>query len=160
VVAGLLFETDHGATVRYPFAAATLEAGSSINDAIEWREVPVGLLPVWHGPPSGIAAHDIGAGEPLLPGRRADVVTPAGWWSIPVPLPVATTPGTRLRLLDSLTGDQFDGIVVSAGIEDGFVATAMVAFSPDDAPPAAQAIAGDAFVVMLGPGTSAAAGNG
>ena len=45
-------------------------------------------------------------------------------------------------------------------IDDGFESLAMLAFSPDDAPRAAQAIASDAFVVMVGHGDGAAATNG
>ena len=153
-------EMDRASTERYPFAAEAIEAGASINDVIEWREVPVGLLPAWREPPGGVATYDVAAGDPLLPGLRGGVVIPAGWWSIPVPLPIATPPGTPLRLLHSLTGDQIDGVVTSAGTEEAFAATAMVAFSPDDAPRAAHAIASDAFVVMIGHGAGAAATNG
>ncbi len=160
VVTGLAFEMDCGETERYPFAAAAIEAGSSIGEAIEWRDVPVGLLPAWLEPPGGIAGYDIGAGDPLVPNLRSSYTTPAGWWSIPMPLPVATVPGTPLRLLDSLTGEQMDGVVDKAGLDDGFETTAMVAFPPEAAPRAAQAVASDAFVVMIGHGAGAPVPNG
>ena len=160
VAAGLVVEAGGAATERYPFAGAPIAAGSSIDEAIEWRDVPVGLLPAWLVPVTGVAVADVTAGYPLLPNLRSEVFVPSGWWSMPVPLPITTAPGTSLRLLNSTTGDQIDGIVTTGVIDDGFESLAMVAFSPDDAPRAAQAIASDAFVVMVGHGDGAAATNG
>ena len=160
MVTGLALELDGGAAERYPFAATAIRVGDEITDAVEWRDIPVGLLPAWQEPPDGIATYDVAAGHPLLPGVGGDVIIPAGAWSLQVPLPVATPPGTHLRLLNSITGDQIDGVVASAGFDNGFETTAMVAFSADDAPRAAQAIAGDAFVVMIGHGASASPANG
>ena len=122
--------------------------------------MPAGLLPPWKEPVTGVASCDVGAGHPLLPGLRKELPIPAGWWSIPVPLPVAATPGTRLRLLDGITGEMVDGILTVAGTDDGFETVAMVAFSPDDAPRAAQTVTSDAFVVMIGQGDTADRTNG
>ena len=147
-------------TERYPFATRAIETGTDIADAIEWRTVPAGLLPAWQDPVAGAAAREVPAGHPLLPGAGGEEVIPNGWWSIPVSLPVAATPGTPLRLLDSFTGEIVDGILATAGTDDGFDTVAMVEFSPDDAQRAAQTVAGDAFVVMIGHSDGMADGNG
>lgn len=153
---GIVLEMGEPPTERYPFAATTIRAGDEIANATEWRNVPVGLLPPWHEPVAGIATAQVAAGDPLLPALPADVDIPAGWWSISVPLPMAAIPGSQLRLLNSVTGEQIDGVVASAGLDEGFGTNAMVAFAPDDAARAAQVIAGDAFVVMIA-GTAGAA---
>ncbi len=160
VVIGLIVETGGGETERYPFAATAIAAGTDIADTIEWRTVPSGLLPAWQESVTGVAACEVAAGHPLLPGLGGETEIPAGWWSIPVPLPIAATPGTRLRLLNSITGELVDGILAMAGTDDGFETVAMVAFSPDDAPRAAQTVASDAFVVMIGHGDGADHTNG
>ena len=160
VVIGLVVETRGEETERYPFAAGAITAGTDIADTIEWRTVPSGLLPTWQEPVTGVAACNVAAGSPLLPGLRGETEIPAGWWSIPVPLPVAATPGTPLRLLDGITGELVDGVLATGGTDNGFETVAMVAFSPDDAPRAAQAVASDAFVVMIGHGDGADGTNG
>ena len=160
VVLGLSIEAAGDDTERYPFAATAIAAGTDIADAIEWRTVPTGLLPAWQEPVAGIVARDMPAGHPLLPGINGGVAIPDGWWSIPVSLPIAATPGTRLRLLNSFTGDIVEGILATPGTDEGYETMAMVAFSPNDAPRAAQTVAGDAFVVMIGHGDGVAGSNG
>lgn len=160
IVIGLMLESGGGKTERYPFAATAVNAGTDIATAVEWRTVPSGLLPAWEDSVTGIAACDVLAGHPLLPGLRKELAIPAGWWSIPVPLPVAATPGTRLRLLNSVTGELVDGVLATTDTDDGFATVVMVAFSPDDAPRAAQTVASDAFVVMIGQGDGANRSNG
>ncbi len=155
IVLGLGIEARDGNTESYPFAANAIAAGTEIAAFVEWRTVPAGLLPRWEEPLTGVASHDVPAGHPLLPGLSTDLAIPAGWWSIPVPLPVAAAPGTRLRLLNGVTGELVDGILTAGGADDGFETVAMVAFSPDDALRAAQTVTSDAFVVMIGQGDTA-----
>ena len=160
LVIGLGIEVRGGSTERYPFAATDIAKGTEFAAAVEWRNVPTGLLPAWEESMTGVAACDVMAGHPLLPSVSTELVIPAGWWSIPVPLPVAATPGTRLRLLNGVTGELVDGILTAAGTDDGFETMAMVAFSPDDARRAAQTVSSDAFVVMIGRGDNADRTNG
>ncbi|MDJ0923498.1 MAG: hypothetical protein QNJ77_02960 [Acidimicrobiia bacterium] len=147
---GVLIEFRPIPVERYPFAAEPLAAGTRIDEAIDWRDVPGGLMPAWAGAVSGIAAIDIETGDPLLPSVVADQATPTGWWSIPVPLVATVAPGTRVRLVAGYGGAILEGIVVEPGIDDGFETVAMVAFPPSDAPLAAAAAANDALVVMIG----------
>ncbi|MDJ0499184.1 MAG: hypothetical protein QNJ89_15225 [Acidimicrobiia bacterium] len=160
IVLGFGIEARGGNTESYPFAANTITAGTEISTFVEWRTVPAGLLPKWEEPLTGAAGHDVPAGHPLLPGLSTELAIPSGWWSIPVPVPVSAAPGTRLRLLNSITGELVDGILTVGGTDDGFETVAMVAFSPGDALRAAQTVTSDAFVVMIGQGDAADRANG
>ncbi|MEA2000773.1 MAG: hypothetical protein U9N84_02640 [Actinomycetota bacterium] len=146
----------------YPFAIEPIAAGSSIGDSLSWRDVPRGLLPSWEGPVAGLAGSQIAIGDPVLPSAITEHAVPADWWAVPVPLPMATAPGTPLRLLLNdvfatgtvAEGTIVDGIVVAAGIDTGFETIGMVAFAPVDAPRVANAAAHDALIVMIGFGSS------
>ena len=147
---GLLMDLRGPELETYPFAAEPIPAGSAVDGAIEWREVGADVLPRWSGPVSGISEIDVAIGDPLLPSLLAEVAVPVDWWSVPLPLPVATAPGTRLRIRQGHNGAFLDGILVETGTDNGYEIVGMVAFPAHDAPKAAAAAADDALVVMVG----------
>jgi hypothetical protein len=150
LVLGLMIELRPAQVERYPFAATTIAAGSALEASIDWRTVPIGLLPQWNGDVAGPARTEIAAGDPLLPSAIASFSVPAGWWSVAIPLPTPAPPGTPIRLVLEDAGAVVEGILLEAGIEDGFETVGMVAFSPSDAPRVAAASTNSALVVMIG----------
>jgi hypothetical protein len=148
----------------YPFAGEPIAAGSPIEESLTWRDVPRDLLPGWAGPVAGLARSRIDIGDPILPSAITNLAVPADWWAVPIPLPMETAPGTPLRLVLSGNDSFFagtnaevtivDGIVVEAGIDNGFETIGMVAFAPSDAPRVANAAAHDALIVMVGFGSN------
>ncbi len=118
VSAGLWSELAPSPTVTHPFAAADVGAGEPVP--VEWRPVPVGLLPPVADTP--VAAHAISEGEPLIPSALAgeSVPLPDGWWALPLPLPLDVAPGTSVRVVVTPPGlpvRSFDGIVLRAAAE-------------------------------------------
>ena len=88
-------------TVETPFAAVDLAAGTTLDDSmVEWRSVPVGLLPPLPDP-QGIILGDVVAGEPLLPSvvSTQRVPAPDGWWTMEVHLPAGSVPGQSVQLI-------------------------------------------------------------
>jgi hypothetical protein len=88
-------------TSLQPFAAADLDPGTVLDDTmIEWRSVPIGLLPPLDNP-QGVILHRVSDGEPLvasvLSTRR--IPTPAGWWTMEVQLPTGAVPGQEVQLI-------------------------------------------------------------
>lgn len=155
---GIFLDTRPAALVRYPYVADDLHAGELVAEQIEWRRVPVRLLPDWDNDVAGYAITDIAAGTPLLPELVAANFVPDGWWSVALVLPHAVAPGTQIRaaIEDSL----FTGIVSGEVVDDGFELIAPVAFTAEDAAAVAAALGTGAVVVIIGsPGpTSASSG--
>lgn len=150
LVLGLMIEFRPTPVERYPFASDTIAAGAELGPSIEWRTVPIGLLPRWNGRVAGIAKTEIAAGDPLMPSAVASFWVPADWWSVAIPLPTSAPPGTLIRLVLGDAGEVVEGILLEAGIEDGFETVGMVAFSRFDAPRVAAASTNSALVVMIG----------
>lgn len=157
---GLVMDLRGPAVERYPFAAEPIGPGDAVTSAIEWRDVPVGLLPEWRQPVSGVMGTNLAAGDPVLPSSLADVTVPEQWWSVSLPLPVKTAPGTSIRVRQPLTGELIEGVVVDSGADNGFGVIGMVAFPATHAAKVADAAAADALVVMVGHRGGAAAGDG
>jgi hypothetical protein len=93
-------------TSRQPFAAVDLFPGVALNNTmIEWRSVPVGLLPPLDDP-QGVVLRPVTAGEPLVPSilstRR--IPAPEGWWTMEIRLPVGAVPGQAVQLILLPTG--------------------------------------------------------
>jgi hypothetical protein len=141
------------ATERYPFVAAIVPTGASVADAIQWREVPVGLLPE-AGDAAGHAVRRLDAGEPLTAAATANdgPVVPSGWWSIAVPLPPSAAAGGRVRLVSAEEGLDVEGVIVEAAALGAFATTTegLVAVPPATAAPVAQAVSRGALVVLVG----------
>ncbi len=144
------------ATVHHPFLAEPVAAGAPLSRAaLEWRQVPRGLLPAVE-PDGRAAARALAAGEPLLPSSLdAGAGVPDGWWSVPVALAPGTAPGTEVRLVvlgpEGAALDTVPGLVVAPAGEDPFGAAApgLVAVAGDVASAVAAASARDRVVVLL-----------
>lgn len=88
-------------TVLQPFAAVDLGAGAALEDTmVEWRSVPVGLLPALENP-QGIVLRPVAAGEPLLPSILSTerIAVPEGWWSMEAQLPAGVVQGQSVQII-------------------------------------------------------------
>lgn len=154
VLAAFLWDVRDKAEAPYPFAAAGIAAGAPITDSmVEWRSLPEGAmaLPDLSNP---VAARDLPAGEPIVPSAVSrPTAIPDGWWSVPVPLPPVAVPGSPVRLIDTTTGLQVDGLVVAPGTDDlmSTDTSGLVAVSPDVAADVAIAAGQGTLVVLLEP---------
>lgn len=146
---GLYAEFRPTHTTEHPFAAAPVAEGDAII-AVDWREVPAGLLV----PPDLADAHAavaVAKGEPLLPSHVAAAgQVPAGWWSIPVPMPFTAPTGTLVQLVDSVTQSTTEGVIVAQPPDDPFAVapTALVAV-PAQAAAAMAVAASEGRVTVL-----------
>ena len=153
VLVALLWDLRNEAKMPYPFAASSIAAGTPIAESmVEWRKLPEGAmaLPDLSDP---VAVRDLPAGEPIVPSAVSGApVIPDGWWSIPVPLSQGAVPGSRVRLIDALSGLEVDGVVVSTGTDDlmSLDTSGLVAVPPDTAAAIAISAAEGALVVLLG----------
>ena len=154
VLAALVWDLRDEAEAPYPFAAAGIAAGTPITDSmVEWRNLPEGAmaLPDLSDP---VAARDLPAGEPIVPSAvSGPAAIPAGWWSVPVPLSSGAIPGSPVRLIDTASGLQTDGLVVAAGADDlmSIDTSGLVAVPPDSAADVAVAAGQGTLVVLLAP---------
>ena len=101
-----------------------------------------------------VAAHDLAAGEPIVPSSvTATSPIPDGWWAVPVALPPGTAPGIRARLIGSDPSFEVEGIVVAAGEQDllSFSDGGTVAVPPDAATTVALAARDGTLIVLLEP---------
>ena len=154
VVAAFLWDLRGSSDILYPFASSPIAAGAPITEAdVEWRRIPDGTmaLPDLSDP---VAARDVPAGEPIVPSAVSGATTiPEGWWSVPAPLPATAVPGTRIHLVDTVSGFETDGIVVAAGSDDlmSYGESGMVAVPPESATPIAIAANEGTLVILLEP---------
>jgi hypothetical protein len=140
------------ATTRFPFVTRDVGAGESVTDAIEWRDVPTGMLGD-AGDITGRATHPLAEGEPLTAGAvSTGAVVPTGWWSVPVDLPGAAHRGAHVRLLAADPPLDVEGVVVGLPETGAFGVTSpgLVAVPPGDTAEVATAAAGGTLVVLLG----------
>ena len=138
-----------------PFAARAVAAGEPIDAAaVEWREVPAGLLP---SPDlTGAAAVvDLAAGDPLLPallGTR--VAIPDGWWEIPVAVGTHAAAGDAVMLVITDPPATVQGLVVSPQQGDAYsldYRPAVVAVPAEAAGLVASAAAAGSLVAAVAP---------
>ncbi len=152
VAVAALFDVAGSATEPFPFASESIASGAPVDSAIEWRDVPRGLLPA-PADPSGFAARRIDPGEPLTAGAvRATGGIPAGWWSVPVDLPESAQVGTAVRLVSPESNLDVRGIVAQPTGSGAFATTSpgLVAVAPGDAAAVAAAVAQDRLIVLMG----------
>ena len=159
VCSGLYLDLRPTAVATYPFAARTVASGEPIASQIEWRKIPKGVLPEWHGEVTGFAATEIAAGTPLVPSLATDIEIPEDWWAVSLPLPYAVAPGRRVRIaIDSAI---VEGVLVGDITDTGFQLRGSVAFPAAAAALVASAAAADdALVVMIGSGDHGLASTG
>ena len=154
VAAAFLWDLRGSSDVLYPFTSSAIAAGAPITETdVDWRRVPEGTmtLPDLSAP---VAARDLPAGEPIVPSAVSGARTiPEGWWSVPMPLPVAAVPGTTIRLVDVSSGFEIDGIVVATGSSDlmSFEESGMVAVPREAATLIAVAARDGTLVTLLEP---------
>ena len=138
-----------------PFIARSLEAGEAVDaSAVEWREVPAGLLP---SPDlaGATAAVDLAPGDPLVDAvlSRA-VAVPAGWWKVPVAIGPYAAPGDSVMLVITDPPATVEGLVVSPQQGDAYsldYRPAVVAVPADSAARVAAAAAAGALVAAVVP---------
>ncbi len=148
LVAGILYDTRPTPVVPYPFAAEQIDTGQQVDPAIEWRDVPAGVLPEWTAVVTGLAINDIPAGTPVLPSLITTVDVPEDWWVVPLPLPQRVPPGTPIRV--ALEDEVVEGLIVGEPTDTGFELSGSVAFPSEDAARVAIAAGDNALVVMIG----------
>jgi hypothetical protein len=149
-------------TSRQPFAAVDLYPGIALdNTMIEWRSVPIGLLPPLDDP-QGIVLHSVTAGEPLVPSilSATRIPTPEGWWTMEIHLPVGAVPGQAVQLILLPTGLEEDprsvpGLVIVPPPQDQDPLAiepepGLVAVPSEWATLAAAAVAQSSVTVILG----------
>jgi len=138
-----------------PFAARAVAVGEPIDAAaVEWREVPAGLLP---SPDltGAVAAVDLAAGDPLLPallGTR--VAIPDGWWEIPVAVGTHAAAGDAVMLVITDPPSTVEGLVVSPQRGDAYsldYRPAVVAVPAEAAGLVASAAAAGSLVAAVAP---------
>jgi hypothetical protein len=145
-------------TVLYPFAATDLVAGSTINAAaIEWRDVPRGVLPPTPAT-EGTARVTVNRGEPITPSivseHRPSI--PEGWWALSTIVPDTVVAGQEIQLVvTGATPRAFPGIVIEPpppadplSYQDPI---GLVAVPADSAVVVAAAAADGAISVLVGP---------
>lgn len=139
------------ATVPYPFAAVTIEAGTSLDAiVIDYRDVPTGLLP--RPDLSGRLILTVKAGAPLVPSMfGSDPLVPSEWWIVDLPMSGDVSPGTRVRVVITDPPHAVTGIVTGHPIEDPLAGgrTGPVAVPPDSAELVAQAAAAGNVVALV-----------
>lgn len=148
VCCGLYLDLRPAPVVSYPFASAEVALGEPIELSLEWREIPTGVLPEWTRPVTGVAMAEIGPGTPLVPALAGEILVPADWWSVSIPVPYRVTPGSRIRI--ALEDTTVEGIVVGPISDSGFELRAPVAFPAAHAAQVATAAANSALAVMIG----------
>jgi hypothetical protein len=136
-----------------PFAVTSIAAGDRIvEEMLEYREVPVGVLPEVDA--DGYAVEPISPGEPLTPSVISDRdPLPDGWWAMEMEVPTGAGSGTELRLVIEGVAAVVPGLitsVVSADQSAGWVReTAMVAVPSEQAPGVATALADGKVSVLV-----------
>jgi len=156
VLVSLWLELRPSPTVGHPFLTRDLGRGESVDDALEWREIPPGVLEAVSG--TGFANRPLAGGQPLLPGDTTDMSTsvPGGWWLVDVAVPVEATAGTRVQLVIlpspghlpvAPIGGLVTGVRSGPYDDDGLIGT--VALPPDRAATAAVAVAEKRVSVLV-----------
>lgn len=153
VAAAFAWDMSRRATELAPFAARAIDRGEVIEaDSIAWKPAPVGLFRSVQVP-MGTAVVRIGAGDPITEGMvsTGDHV-PDGWWTVPMDVPPAVTPGSEVRVVLA-DGFGITGVVVEPSREDTFgVRTdGLVAVPGDAADIVAVASTAGQLVVLFEP---------
>ena len=146
IVTGALWMDLRGEpTEPRPFAVSSIAAGDRIvEEMLEYREVPVGVLPEVDA--DGYAVGPILPGDPLTPSVISDRdPLPDGWWAMEMEVPTGAGSGTELRLVIEGAAAVVPGLIttiVPAGQSAGWARdTAMVAVPSDQAALVATALA-------------------
>lgn len=139
--------------VEHPFAVRAIAVGEPIDDAVEIRSIPSGMLEPTRG--SGYATRSYSPGEPLTPaGVSAEPISAdPGWWSVEIDVPAGASIGDEVRLVLVDSGETVSGRVVATNGEDPLaMGGGAVAVPPDDAAAVAVAVAAGRVVVLVATG--------
>lgn len=101
-----------------------------------------------------VAAVDLTPGDPIInPTLDTAPAVPAGWWSVPVDLPLGVKPGESTRMVVPDSGLVVDGIILTAPVDDPFTAgsTGLVAVPGDEAAAVATSALAGSLVVLVAP---------
>jgi hypothetical protein len=154
VALALVLELSGRETTPYPFASRAMPRGAVVDEtAVEWRDVPVGILP---DPDLSlpVASRRIAAGEPLVPSALAsESPVPDGWWSVPVPLSEGAAPGSPVKIVVTDPVSSVDGVVVSPGGSGtfGVEEAGLVAVAEEQSVLVATAAAAGNVIVLVSP---------
>ena len=139
-------------TETHPFLTVAVAAGSPIPaDAVEWREVPAGLLerPDLDG---RVAALDLAAGDPVTASvLTAPATAPEGWWAVPISLGRHARPGDEVMLVTIDPPLTIPGVVIEGEAGDAYsldFRPAVVAV-PGESAPLVAAAAGEGRIVAV-----------
>ena len=154
IATSLYFELRPTPTVEHPFAAADIAAGADVTTAhVEWRSIPVGVLP--STTLEGYLLVDLEAGEPILRSLLGTAPTiPNGWWGLSVPVPTGSVAGSEVRLVVDVRGSPrvVPGLLIRTFEETTIEGTiALVAIPEGEAGAVAAALADGALSVLVGP---------
>jgi hypothetical protein len=140
------------AATPHPFLTAPVAAGTPVPaEAVEWREVPAGLLerPDLEGL---VAAVDLAAGDPITASvLEAPAAAPEGWWAVPIALGPHARPGDEVMLVTIDPPLTIPGVVLEAQAGDGYsldFRPAVVAV-PGESAPLVAAAAGEGRIVAV-----------
>jgi catechol 2,3-dioxygenase-like lactoylglutathione lyase family enzyme len=139
------------ATEAYPFVAAPAAPGDQLQ--IEWRQVPVGLLPEPGSLPA-TAWRALDEGVPLVPGAAGQArVAPEGWWALEVDLPEKTAPGEAVLVAIRDPDLEVTGIVVAPSAPGSFGSAqpGMIAVPADHASAVAVALVENRATLLVKP---------
>jgi hypothetical protein len=109
-------------TTTLTFLRVDVAAGTSLDESHVVRR-PVPAVDITTVEPTGIAAVDLRAGEPLLASLVTDVAVPPGWNVIEAPVPAHAVPGataTAVILAEDSAPIEFPAVVVASSGADPF----------------------------------------
>lgn len=143
-------------TELHPYLIEPVESGDVIGEeAIEWREIPAGILPA-PDLSSPVAAAPLPAGTPLLdPLLARPTLVPEGWWTVPVSVGEHARPGDVVLLIVVDPPSSVTGTVIEAQSGDPYsldYRPAAVAVPADAAPLVAAAAREGLLVAAVRPG--------
>ena len=139
------------ATESYPFVARSATAGEELN--VEWRQVPLGLLPTPEVPPA-LTWRSLRAGDPLVPGVAGEApVVPNGWWALEMELPATAVPGGEVLVAIREPQLEVAGLVVAPPASGSFGSTipGLVALPAEHAAAVANALAEHRASILIRP---------
>jgi hypothetical protein len=137
----------------HPFAMTEISAGTTVDENnTEMRMVPIGTFAAVEL--GEVARLTIQAGDPVLASQLGEEgeVSPEGWWSLEMPLPLGSHPGdaARIVLLDSDVVAQ--AVVIEDPDQDPLGSgTGLVAVESERAADVARAAGEGRAVVMIAP---------
>src|SRR5690606_21475353 len=110
-------------TVPAVFLATDVEIGTPLDEShVTRRRVPAGVVDTIE--PSGVAAVDLHAGEPLVYSMVATAPIPSGWLLIEAPVPGHAPPGAEATGVilggEGATPVEFPALVIDAAGDDPF----------------------------------------